>query len=193
LEDYVPLDDRVKAMVLIHEKCREYIEKQQDQRNARLNEDKKTPEYEPGDWVKLRIHERSNKLSPFWKGPYQILRKVNPLNYEVDFPQHLNQSKIIHVQHIKPWHMPIAEKVTWGEFQEKATKRERKADQTQHRPITRAYAKLLEKADKEKQELESVACIFDENSGQIIEYLWDEPLQRNTVSIPDDSERENEE
>jgi len=154
-----------------------------------LNEDKRTPEYEPGDWVKLRIHERANKLSPFWKGPYQILRKVNHLNYEVDFPQHLNQSKIIHVQHIKPWHMPIDEKMTWGAFQEKATKRERKEEQIQHRPMTRAYAKLLEKVEKEKQELESVACIFDEKSGKIIEYIWDMLPQGNSDVISDDSKR----
>jgi len=192
LDDYCPLDERVKAMVLMHERCREFLKQQQDKRNDRINEDRVTPEYEPGDWVKLRIHERANKLSPFWKGPYQILRKVNNVNYEVDFPQHLNQSRIIHVQHIKPWHLGIEPDMEWGSYKEKATKKERKKEQIQNRPITRAYAKLLEKAQKEKEALEPVACLYDEGNGEILEYLWKDTPSQNHVLIPDDEECENE-
>jgi ribosomal protein L21E len=98
-----PLDDRVKALVQIHEKCKEFLQEQQEKRNVGLNRKRDTRRYEPGDRVKLRIHERKAKLSPFWKGPFKIIRKISDVNYEVDLPTDISMSRIIHAQHIRPW------------------------------------------------------------------------------------------
>jgi transposase InsO family protein len=190
-DDYFPLDERVKTMVQMHERCKQYLQTQQERRNNRLNQAKETPQYEPGDWVKLRIHERANKLSPFWKGPYQIMRKVNNVNYEVDFPQYQNQSRIIHVQHIKPWRgLPNNENEeipSPGSYKEKITKKEKKMDQVQNRPITRAYAKLLKQLDQSRQDLKPVACLYDEANDTIIEYLRQDQLQPEGITVADDS------
>ena len=187
-DDYFPLDKRIKTLVKIHEDCREFLEKQQGVRNERINRERETPQYEPGDWVKLRIHERANKLSPFWKGPFQILRKVNPVNYEVDFPQYQNQSRIIHVQHIKPWHSRREDGLDFpesGSISEKATKRERKQDQVQNRPITRAYAKLLNETNKAKEEIKPIAGIWDEENDVVLEYCWPSEIEDNNISNSD--------
>jgi hypothetical protein len=109
----------------------------------------------------LRIHERANKLSPFWKGPYRIIRKVNNVNYEVDLPKDNNMSRIIHVQHIKPWYgelpgkgrpiLPVKDKL------ERISHRDRTQEQIVHRPITRAYQKILDCLEQQKKQSRPVA------------------------------------
>ena len=104
IDDYFPLDERLKSLVELHNRCKRFLAEQQEKRNKDRNEKRSYPQYDPGDWVKLRIHARKNKLSPFWKGPYLVLRKLNEVNYEVHFPEEWKSSRIIHVQHMRPWH-----------------------------------------------------------------------------------------
>jgi transposase InsO family protein/ribosomal protein L21E len=172
LDDYFPLDERLKSLIFMHDRCLKYLEKQQEKRNDRLNENKVTPEYERGDLVKLRIHERANKLSPFWKGPYKILRKVNNVNYEVELPNDTNMSKIIHVQHIKPWYGPTPNTGSQPVVIEKISRKEKAQEQIQNRPITRAYKKILDKIQREKEETKPVAAIYDVDKEILMEYLY---------------------
>jgi hypothetical protein len=119
------------------------------------------------------------------------MRKVNNVNYEVDFPQYQNQSRIIHVQHIKPWRgLPNNENEeipSPGSYKEKITKKEKRMDQIQNRPITRAYAKLLKQLDQSKQDIKPIACLYDEANDTIIEYLRQDQLQPEGITVADDS------
>jgi len=178
MEDYTPLDDRLQTLLEIHRKCKQHLQSQQERRNMDYNEKRFTREYEPGDLVKLRIHERSSKLSPFWKGPFKIIRKVNPVNYEVDIPYGMNMSRIIHLQHIRPWYSSDKDfsEISREIPEQKTTKIsniERKHQNIQHRPITRAYKKILDQIDQEQNQLQSVACIFNTETQMPERYLWE--------------------
>ena len=66
----------------------------------------KKPEFEIGDLVLLYCpaikRKRSKKLSRLWTGPYRVLRKLGPVNYEI-LRMHRSKEKkeIIHVDRLK--------------------------------------------------------------------------------------------
>ena len=69
-------------------------------------------EFESGDHVFLRITPttgvgratRSKKLSPKFIGPYQILRRIGPVAYEIALPPPLaNLHSVFHVSQLKKY------------------------------------------------------------------------------------------
>jgi len=188
LEGYCPVDERVKALMEIHNECKKHLQEQQEKRNMDVNEKRKDIDYEPGDLVKLRIHERTSKLSPFWKGPYTVIRKISQVNYEIDLPTDTSMSRIIHVQHMKPWysrdsdlsHIP-REKPPIQRI--KATKREIKEDNMANRPITRAYKKILDRVEREHNDTaNTLPCLLDTKTGWPIKYFDSEQQQQRKIN-----------
>ncbi|CAG9579531.1 unnamed protein product [Danaus chrysippus] len=64
----------------------------------RLEHDFQVNDYVMYEWPKADDH----KLSPKYKGPYQITKKVGSVCYEIKNLQKLKQKKIVHVQYLKP-------------------------------------------------------------------------------------------
>jgi len=69
-------------------------------------------EFAPGDHVFLRITLttgvgraiRSRKLSPKFIGPYQILRRIGPVTYEIALPPPLaNLHSVFHVSQLRKY------------------------------------------------------------------------------------------
>ena len=176
VDDYFPLDERLKALIEIHQRCKQFLQKQQDKRNMDRNIKRGLREFGPGDLVKLRIQQRAHKLSPFWKGPFQVIRKVNPVNYEVRMPDDWKASSIIHVQHMKPWKGSYTD----DQLPEPEDKNEEEQDQDKDevetdepegkpsRPVTRAYKKLMEQVQARdmltKEVYNAVYCSSDSPS-----------------------------
>ena len=45
IDDYFPLDERLKALVEVHRKCKEFLETQQEKRNLDRNLKRRMPEF----------------------------------------------------------------------------------------------------------------------------------------------------
>lgn len=43
-----------------------------------------------------------------WEGPYEMLRKVSPVTYELAVPSRRSKSMVAHVNRLKQWHTPEA-------------------------------------------------------------------------------------
>ena len=56
---------------------------------------------EVGDEVLVLLPMKQNKLKLQWSGPYQITRKVTPVNYKAGQGQ---EKKVYHVNCLKKWH-----------------------------------------------------------------------------------------
>ena len=52
----------------------------------------------------LVLPTKQNKLKLQWSGPYQITRKVTPVDYEVERPGRRQEKKVYHVNLLKKWH-----------------------------------------------------------------------------------------
>lgn len=91
----------------------EYVEKKLHsacQRQKR-NYDKNRREvvFEEKDRVWMRTHPYSKaikffsaKIAPKWQGPYRIVQKLGPLNYEIVLEDTGEDLRVVHVSRIKP-------------------------------------------------------------------------------------------
>ena len=59
-----------------------------------------------GEEVLVRKPALKSKMGDSWDGPYKILEKISPLNYKVETPG--RRSKILHVNLMKRWSIPVA-------------------------------------------------------------------------------------
>ena len=59
----------------------------------------------PGDKVLVLLPSLANKLKLEWVGPYQVLRRLNDVNYEVETPGR-RKEKVVHINLLKKWHEP---------------------------------------------------------------------------------------
>ena len=46
----------------------------------------------------------TNRLKLRWTGPYKVIRKGSPVNYEVEMPGRKHEKKVYHVNVMKQWH-----------------------------------------------------------------------------------------
>jgi transposase InsO family protein len=105
-EEEMDVETHVARLHGIHKEIHDRMQEVQEARNARLNRQKQAPrEYQPGDLVKFRIHDSvRNKMSPFWEGPAEVLRRVGPVDYELRFPEgHDKKHPVVHVAYLKPY------------------------------------------------------------------------------------------
>ncbi|XP_016379369.1 uncharacterized protein LOC107717203 [Sinocyclocheilus rhinocerous] len=83
---------------------------QQAVRRQRIRADRHrrpSPEYSVGQWVwlstrDLRLRLPCRKLSPRYVGPFQIIRQITPVSFELALPNHFRVSPTFHVSLLKP-------------------------------------------------------------------------------------------
>lgn len=49
------------------------------------------------------------KLLARWRGPYKVIRRVSPMDYEINTPDRRTESKIYHVNLLKGWKQKLEE------------------------------------------------------------------------------------
>lgn len=90
------------------------IQQQQRADAHRYNLRRRDVQYAPGDrvwvWTPIRLRGRSEKLLRRYFGPYRVLRRVGPLNYEV-VPEgqgvssrRRHPTEVVHVVRLKPYY-----------------------------------------------------------------------------------------
>lgn len=57
----------------------------------------------PGQKVLLLLPTSDNGLLAKWQGPYEVLRKMGPTNYEISLPDRRKKSQIFHINLLRPW------------------------------------------------------------------------------------------
>ena len=63
---------------------------------------------EEGSLALIRISDQGGKLSDVWDGPYEIVRKVTPVTYELAIPNKRKNRVIAYINRLKKWHSPEA-------------------------------------------------------------------------------------
>ena len=64
----------------------------------------KSHSFEVGDQVLVLLPTTMNRLKLWWTGPYNELRKVSTVDYEVKMPGRGHEKKVYHVNLIKKWY-----------------------------------------------------------------------------------------
>ena len=60
----------------------------------------------PGDRVLVLLPTSTSKLLAQWYGPYQVLRRVGKVNYEVEMGDRRKKKRILHINLLREWHKP---------------------------------------------------------------------------------------
>jgi hypothetical protein len=90
----------------IHAQINDYMKEVQQKRNDRINRRRGgLREYSPGDLVKFRIHEGvRNKLDPYWSGPATVLRRIGPVDYELEYrDEPTGRHPVVHTSYLRPY------------------------------------------------------------------------------------------
>ena len=60
--------------------------------------------FQPGDRVLLLLPTSSRALQAAWQGPFKVVRKIGPVNYEIEMPRRRQKLKVFHVNMLRQWH-----------------------------------------------------------------------------------------
>ena len=69
-------------------------------RNARSRE------FQPGEQVLVLLPTSTSKLLAQWQGPYPVVNRVGPVNYEIDMIGRRRRRRVFHVNMLRAWHTP---------------------------------------------------------------------------------------
>ena len=72
--------------------------------------DKHTVErvFSVGSMVLVKTPDLEGKLSDLWDGPYEVIRRVSPVVYELAVPSRRSKTLVAHVNRLKAWKNPEA-------------------------------------------------------------------------------------
>jgi ribosomal protein L21E len=100
------MDARVKAMFEMREHIKARMEQVEKDNHRCRNIKRNLRHYDVGDQVLLRNHVR-HKLETPWRGPYTVVQRIGNVNYELQLPEGDRTHKVVHLQHLKPWFLPL--------------------------------------------------------------------------------------
>ena len=78
----------------------------QDKQKRWYDANARQRQFEIGDQVLILLPTSTRKLLAEWQGPYQIVKKVGEVNYQVDMHDKRKRKRILHVNMLRPWCMP---------------------------------------------------------------------------------------
>ena len=64
-------------------------------------------EFIVGENVFVLLPTSTSKLLAKWQGPYPVLRKLSPVNYELDMFDHTKRRRVFHINMLRKWHPPV--------------------------------------------------------------------------------------
>ena len=96
---------------LVHENlsCARGKQKQWYDKSAR------TSNFLQGDQVLVLLPTDTNNLTAQWQGPYQVVRKIGNVDYQVDMHDHCKRKRIFHVNMLRPWYPTTSNSCFVGE------------------------------------------------------------------------------
>ena len=101
----VEMRDRLEEMSGL---VQESMVKAQQRQKALYDRGTKEQEFEVSDKVLVLLLMQHNRLKLEWVGPYTVVRKVTPVDYEVETPRG-HGTKVYHVNLMKKWHSAHSE------------------------------------------------------------------------------------
>ncbi|XP_044860022.1 uncharacterized protein LOC123363206 [Mauremys mutica] len=83
--------------------ARENLRAAQAKQERNYNQEVRARTFAPGDRVLLLLPSSESKLLARWQGPYEVVRQVGPVTYEIRQPDRRKKLQIYHVNLLKPW------------------------------------------------------------------------------------------
>ena len=102
-QDY--FENLVSKLEIIHESVRQHVTEYKKKMKAIYDRSAKEPTLEVGDlvWLYYPVVKvgHSRKLAQRWNGPYQIVRKMGPVNFKIRTMDNNPVTKLVHVNRLR--------------------------------------------------------------------------------------------
>ncbi|XP_041421806.1 uncharacterized protein LOC121394536 [Xenopus laevis] len=98
--DYI--DCMRQKLCKMSEMAQQNLADAQSNQSTWYNKRSREQTFKSGEKVLLLLPSQQNKLMARWQGPFQILRQVGPVDYEIQIPGRRNK-KIYHVNLLRKW------------------------------------------------------------------------------------------
>jgi hypothetical protein len=99
--DYVvQMREKLEAMGTL---AQEHIAEAQKLQRTWYDQKARTRNFEPGTQVLVMLPTDASKLTAKWQGPFEVLRKLGPVTYEVATPGQRRAKWTLHVNLLKEW------------------------------------------------------------------------------------------
>ncbi|XP_075777530.1 uncharacterized protein LOC142827202 [Pelodiscus sinensis] len=95
--------DLQRRLRTVGELARENLLQAQNKQAQYYNRGAKPRTFQPGDRVLLLLPAPDSKLLAKWQGPFEVLRQVGPVNYEIKLSGKRKDKQIYHVNLLKKW------------------------------------------------------------------------------------------
>ena len=112
----------VQQLIEMHEHLRKAAEiarenllKVQHGQKRRCDTKVKPRQFEPGQKVLLFMPAENAKLFAKWQGPYEVLQRIGPVDYEILMPDKKKKKGVFYVNLLKEWK---EQEALWGEMGE---------------------------------------------------------------------------
>ncbi|XP_073731162.1 retrovirus-related Pol polyprotein from transposon opus [Misgurnus anguillicaudatus] len=107
-----PSYDTIERQELLFESVRENVDKAQAKQKKYYDLKRRNQDFQEGDLVWVRTHPLSSaddgfmaKISPKWRGPAKIVKRLGPVNYKVVMLSDSKQVDSYHTQNLKICHV----------------------------------------------------------------------------------------
>ena len=97
-----------ERLAKLKEIVRDNLEDAQKTQKTWYDRHVRSREFQPGDKVLVLLPTSTNKLLAEWRGPYNILRRVGDVTYEIEVSDGRKKKRIFHINMLKKWHSPSA-------------------------------------------------------------------------------------
>ena len=88
---------------LAWEVAKDNLGQAQTKQKARFDQRVRLREFEPGQKVLVLLPTETSKFLTKWHGPYEVKRRMNDVDYEVETPDRKKKYQIFHVNLLKAW------------------------------------------------------------------------------------------
>ena len=107
--------------------------------------------FSPGSMVLVRTPGFSAKFSDSWEGPFEVLRQVTPVTWEISIPNSPRKKRIVHVNMLNEWHtakvlvcrVVVLEEETPNIYSNSLAKNLTKEQFTQLHEVQKSFGSLL--------------------------------------------------
>ena len=100
-EYVVTMRDRLQEMT---ELVQTNLERSQSKQKRHYDRGTRHRSLDPGDQVLVLLSNVHNRLKLEWVGPHKVLRRVTPVDYEVEMSGRRKEKRVYHINLLKQWH-----------------------------------------------------------------------------------------